>query len=36
MRLIAKHIETYPLNWMKNHQTQSKTQIINYRNWIRN
>ncbi len=36
MRLVAKNIETYPLYGMKNNQTQSKTKIVYYRNWIRN
>ncbi len=30
MRFITKNIETYPLNWMKNNQTKSKTQIVDY------
>ena len=36
MRLIAKNIDAYPLNRMKNNQTQSKTDVIHYGNWIRN
>ena len=34
MSMISKYIETHPLNGMKNHQTQSETQVINDRNWI--
>ena len=29
MCLVTKNIVTYPLNWMKNNQTKSKTQIVN-------
>ncbi len=36
MRLVAKNIETNPLYWMKNHQSQAEAQIINNRNGVRN
>ena len=36
MGLIAKNMETNPLNWMKNNQSKTETQIINYGNGIRN
>ncbi len=28
MCLVTKNIKTYPLDWMKNNQTKSKTQIV--------
>ena len=34
MRLIAQYIETNPLNRVKKHKTETKTQIINCRNRI--
>ena len=34
MCLVAKNIETNPLNRMKHNQTQSEAQIINHRNGI--
>jgi len=36
MSLIAKNIETNPLNRMKDTQCQSETKVINNRNGIRN
>lgn len=36
MRLVTKNVEAYPLNWMKNNQTKSKTQIVNNGDRVRN
>jgi hypothetical protein len=36
MGLVTKNVETYPLNWMKNNQTKSKTQIVNDGDGVRN
>lgn len=36
MCLVAKHVETNPLNRMKNKQCQTKTEIINNRYRVRN
>jgi hypothetical protein len=36
MRLVPKNIKTYPLDWMKNNQTKSKTQVVNNGKGIRN
>ena len=36
VRLIAKNIQANPLNWVKNHKTHAKEQIINDRYRVRN